>query len=110
MKYSINPFLFAAILTALGGCISMNRHITSPSVDQPSLRPSISFAEIDTNNDGNVTRKEIEEYNKIEGTSNLKYNEPTTTFSYIMFAVIVLCAGSMVYELFKVKKEGKKKI
>ena len=44
--------------------------------------------------------------NKIESTSNLTYNEPTTTFLYIMFAVIILCSGSMVYELFKVKKGG----
>ena len=84
----------------------MSRHASSSSVDQPSLRPSISFAQIDTNEDGNVTRKEIEEYNKIESTSNLTYNEPTTTFLYIMFAVIILCSGSMVYELFKVKKGG----
>jgi len=89
--------------------MSMNRHVAPPRIEQPSLRPSISFTEIDANNDGDVTRKEIEQYNKVEGASNLTYNEPTTTFLYIIIAVFILCGSSMVYELFKIKKGDKKK-
>jgi|TARA_B110000196_G_C20708335_1_gene458496 hypothetical protein len=106
---SINPFLFAAVITALGGCISLSRHINSPSGNSPPSKPPVVFAELDEDNDGNVTKEELDAYNEKKRATALVYNEPTVTFAYIMLAVVFLCAGSMAYEVLKVKKENKKK-
>ena len=85
----------------------MNRHIVGPPIGPPSVKPTIVFSDIDVNKDGNVTEKEMDAYNKLENRTVLIYDEPTQTFSYIMIAVVLLCAGSMAYEILKVKKEKK---
>ena len=109
MIKEINHFLAAAILTATGGCISMSRHISSPVVNPSPAEPPVVFAELDENNDGNITREELKTYNEKKKVSALAYEEPTETFVYIMIAVAFLCAGSMAYEVLKVKKENKRK-
>ena len=101
MKKLIFLFLIPLFFSGCFGARFFSKpppHKTNPS---PVVK-TISFEEVDVNNDGNISRQEVEIYNKAEQrhSSDINLAKPLIYSAILLALILLICGHKKIIKFF----------
>jgi len=88
--------IFISLLMFVSGCGLYKGSTPPPRLDpnpSPAAKERVEFENIDVNNDGAVTKEEVEKYNEIIGKSNKSSYDVWTAAKWFFLIVILVCVA-----------------
>ena len=80
----------------MSGCGLLKRLAPPPTQNPnppPYIQKEIEFEKIDMNNDGSVTKEEVDKFNEISGVPNKESYEPWTAMKWFFLIIVLICVA-----------------
>ena len=88
--------LIFSLLVLMSGCGLLKRFAPPPTPNPnppPYVVKEVEFEKIDVNNDGTVTKEEVDKFNEITGVPDEKSYDPWTAIKWFFLLVMVICVA-----------------